>query len=169
MFALGFIKCWNINEDIYQFLEVCSPIRDDIIVALDTSVNVIGYVGRSPTSFDVIMDPFFSSLSPLMTVDSIEGKTPSNFLQEHTFMNCTGTLRLIDKQKMYIDTPSTYGFSGGPCFSLTNTNPWSFNGILIGTSRLWNVCTRLTESTTFWIYYDEYTRTKTLNNMKNDL
>ena len=68
-------------------------------------------------------------------------------------MNCTGKLRLIDGRKLYIDTPSTYGFSDGPCFFTSNFGRWSFDGLLTGASRLWNVCTSLKDSRTFLDYY----------------
>jgi len=145
-------------------MEVCTPVRQNSPLKLRIPINTIGCVGQPPLAFDLIVDPFFSSLKPLMNIDSINGKTPSNLLHLQKFMNCTGTLRLIDGRKMYIDTPSTYGFSGGPCFSITDTNEWSFIGILQGASRLWNVCTLLPQSTILWSYYDELTRTKTLIN-----
>jgi hypothetical protein len=85
-------------------------------------------------------------------------------------MNCTGKLRLIDDRKMYIDTSSIYGFSGGPCFSMTNANEWSFIGMFTGSSKLWNICNLLSQSAVFWSYYDVLlTINKTLLNLKNDL
>jgi hypothetical protein len=85
-------------------------------------------------------------------------------------MNCTGTLRLMDHNKLYIDTPSTYGFSGGPCYLTSNVNQWEFTGILTGASRLWNVCTSLQHSNIFQYYYYEISQKKKQNNLfKNDL
>jgi hypothetical protein len=148
---------------MFTYLEECKPILDRSEPRSHSSVNVIGYVGRAPISFDLIIDPFFSSLTPLIRIDTVNGKTPSNVLHEHKFMNCTGKLRLIDGRKIYIDTPSTYGFSGGPCFFTSNTDEWAFDGLLTGASRLWNVCTSLKDSKAFLAYYEK------VNNIKTDL
>jgi hypothetical protein len=103
-------------------MEVCTPVRQNSPLKLHIPINTIGYVDHPPLSFDLILDPLFSSLTPLMKIDFINGKTPSDLLHLQKFMNCTGTLRLIDARKMYIDISSTYGFGGGPCFSITNTD-----------------------------------------------
>jgi hypothetical protein len=119
------------------------------------SVNVIGFVGRPPVSFDLLVNPYFSSYLPLIPIDSVNGKKPENLLLEYRFMNCTGTLRLKDQRTLYIDTPSTYGFSGGPCFIPTYTGEWDFIGMLTGASRLWNKCILLQQSTVFNSYYND--------------
>jgi len=85
-------------------------------------------------------------------------------------MNCTGKLRSVDQRRMYIDTPSTYGFSGSPCFLTPNVNQWEFIGFFTGESRLWNMCTLLQHSTIFQYYYSEITKNKTQDNLsKTDL
>ena len=119
-----------------------------------SSINVIGFVSQAPMSFDLIIDPHYSSYSPLMSINSIDGKTPDKLLHDQTFMNCTGDLRLIDHRRLYIDTPSTYGFTGGPCFLTLNKDPYEFNGVLTGTTRLWNTCILLTKSSVFQWYYN---------------
>jgi hypothetical protein len=92
-------------------------LNNTLPVSASLSVNVIGFVGRSPEAFDLIIDPYFSSYLPLITIKSINGKKHENLLSMYQFMNCTGTLRLTDQRMLYIDTPSaTYGFSGGSCF-----------------------------------------------------
>jgi hypothetical protein len=136
---------------------------------ISDSINVIGYVRHAPSSFDLIIDPFFPSFAPLISVDTIDGKTPANLLHEGKFMNCTGKLRLFDGNKIFIDSPSTYGFSGGPCFFTGNSDGWSFNGILNGATRLWNACTSLKGSNVFLDYYRTLNKTKALNNFKADL
>ena len=75
---------------------------------------------------------------------------------KHHFMNCTGTLRLTDQRMLHIDTPSTYGFSGGPCFIPKHTGEWEFIGMLIGASRLWNKCTLLQQSVAFNFHYNQF-------------
>jgi len=118
-------------------------------------INVIGFVGRSPEAFDLVINPYFSSYLPLVTMESINGKKPENFLSLHGFMNCTGNLRLADRCMLYIDTPATYGFSGGLCFLSKYTDEWEFLGLLTGASRLWNKCILLQESTVFKSYYND--------------
>jgi hypothetical protein len=61
-------------------MEVCTPVRQNSPLKLRIPINTIGYVGQPPLAFDLIVDPFFSSLTPLMNIDSINGKTPSNLL-----------------------------------------------------------------------------------------
>ena len=134
---------------------------------LHTSINVIGYVGRPPPAFDLIIDPFFSSLTPLMRIDSINEKTLSNMLHVGKFMNCAGNVRLIDGRKIYIDTPSTYGFSGGPCFIASGPDAWEFHGIMSGASRLWNVCISLKDSKTFMDYLNHLIKIKKENSKKD--
>jgi hypothetical protein len=163
---LGIIKCSNVQTNILSFVEVCKPKLNNIPSISDTSsINVIGFVGQPPVSFDLIVEPFFSSLLPLTSINSINGKTPDKLLLAKRFMNCTGTLRLMDRNKLYIDTPSTYGFSGGPCFLTSNVNQWEFIGILTGASRLWNVCTSLQHSNIFQYYYNEITQNKKQNDL----
>ncbi|CAF4647828.1 unnamed protein product, partial [Rotaria socialis] len=150
---------------------------DDIValnnsqsISSGSSINVIGFVGRPPVSFDLIIDPFFSTSSPLIIIPAIHGETPEHFLLNNKFMNCTAQLRLIDNRKLFIDTPSTYGFSGGPCFLSSNRNQWGFIGILTGASKLWNTCTSLQHSTIFNYYYNEILLNKVEENVyKNDL
>jgi hypothetical protein len=166
---LGLIKCSNIQTNTFRYLEACKPILDNIQSISHNTINVIGYVDRAPLSFDLIIDPFFSSLTPLIHIDAINGKTPSHLLQTQKFMNCTGKLRLTDGRKIYIDTPSTYGFGGGPCFFTSNGDGWSFDRLLIGASRLWNVCISLKDSKVFLAYYRKLNENKQLNNLKDDL
>jgi hypothetical protein len=168
---LGLMKCSNVQTNILSFVEVCKPKLNNIPSISDrSSINVIGFVDQPPLSFDLIVEPFFSSLLPLISIDSINGTTPEKLLLAKRFMNCTGTLRLMDHNKLYIDTPSTYGFSGGPCFLTSNVNQSEFIGIFTGASRLWNVCTSLQHSNIFQYYYYEITQNKKQNNLfKNDL
>ncbi|CAF4580657.1 unnamed protein product, partial [Rotaria socialis] len=164
------IKCTNIETDIFQYFEICQPkLNKNPKIPYSSSINVIGYVGRPPTAFDLIVDPFFTSLSSLMAVNTINGKTPGNLLVNKKFMNCTGELRLTDDRKLFIDTPSTYGFSGGPCFLSTSKNEWEFSGILTGASKLWNACTALQHSNIFKHYYNEITKRKKTDNPYNEL
>ncbi|CAF0901851.1 unnamed protein product, partial [Didymodactylos carnosus] len=144
-------------------LEICTPTlnnRQSISTTLSTasSINVIGFVVRPPSSFDLIVDPYFFSHSPLISMDSVDGKKPENLLLTKQFMNCTGRLRLINPNRLFIDTPSTYGFSGAPCFTPTNAGERDFIGILTGTTKLWNKCTLLQKSTGFHYYYDKLVR-----------
>jgi hypothetical protein len=166
---LGLLKCSNIQTNTFRYIEECKPILHNFQSISHTSINVIGYVDRSPLSFDLIIDPFFSSLTPLWSIDSVDGETPSDTLHPGKFMNCTGNVRLIDGRKIYIDTPSTYGFSGGPCFITSTSDGWSFHGILSSASRLWNVCISLKESKAFVAYYNELIKIKRPDNLKNDL
>ena len=126
-------------------------------------MNVVGYVGRAPAAFDVIIDPFFLSPTPLMAMEFINGKTPSNILIAGKFMNCSGKIRMKDGRKIQIDTPSTYGFSGGLCFVRTGIDPWQFYGIMSEASRLWNICISLKESRTFLDYINNSLKTKREN------
>ncbi|CAF3837219.1 unnamed protein product [Rotaria sp. Silwood1] len=156
---------------MFNYIEVCQvALNNSQSISSGSSISVIGFVGRPPVSFDLIIDPFFSSSSPLISIPAIHGKTPENFLLNNKFMNCTGQLRLIDSRKLFIDTPSTYGFSGGPCFLSSNRNQWEFIGILTGASKLWNTCTSLQHSTIFNYYYNEILLNKVEENVyKNDL
>ncbi|CAF1931760.1 unnamed protein product [Rotaria magnacalcarata] len=167
---IGIIKCTNIETDMFQYFEICQPkLNNNLTIPYSSSINVIGYVGRPPTAFDLIVDPFFTSLSSLMTVNTINGKTPENLLINKKFMNCTGELRLTDDRKLFIDTPSTYGFSGGPCFISTSKNQWEFVGILTGASKLWNTCTALQHSNIFKHYFSEIIKRKKTDNPYNEL
>jgi hypothetical protein len=71
----------------------------------------------------------------------------------NTFTICTGELHYFDKQKLYIATPATFGFSGGPCFLQSNSNEWEFIGILLGITKLWNYCILLTTTSTYNSHY----------------
>ncbi len=135
-FRLGLIKCSNLQSNTVRYIEVCKPMLDNTRPSSSDSINVIGYVGHALASFDLIIDPFFWSLAPLTSIDTFNGRTPDNLLQKGKFMNCTGNLRSYDDRKIFIDTPSTYGFSGGPCFFTTNSDGWSFDGVLNGATRL---------------------------------
>jgi hypothetical protein len=52
---------------------------------------------------------------------------------------------------------------------LGNADQWSFDGVLNGATRLWNVCTSLRHSEAFIDYYQTLNKTKTQNNLKTDL
>ena len=146
------------------------PLKTNQSISSSSTIGIIGFVGRPPDSFDLIINPFFSSFSPLISIPAIHGKRPEYFLLNNKFMNCTGKLRLINNKKLFIDTPSTYGFSGGPCFLPSRKNPWEFIGILTGASKLWNTCTSLQHSTIFSYYYNELILNKLKDNLdKNDL
>ncbi|CAF4080537.1 unnamed protein product [Rotaria sp. Silwood1] len=80
----------------------------------------------------------------------------------NTFVNCTGKLRYFVETKLYIDTPITFGFSGGPCFLQSNLNEWKFIGILLGTTKLWNYCVSLTTIATYYSYYNLLTNKQEL-------
>ncbi|CAM4843340.1 unnamed protein product [Rotaria magnacalcarata] len=168
---IAIIKCSNIETNMFNYIEVCQvALNNSQPISSGSSINVIGFVGRPPVSFDLIIDPFFSTSTPLISIPAIHGKTPEHFLLNNKFMNCTGQLRLIDNRKLFIDTPSTYGFSGGPCFLSSNRNQWEFIGILTGASKLWNTCTSLQHSTIFNYYYNEILFNKVEENVyKNDL
>ena len=98
-----------------------------------------------------------------MAMEFINGKIPSNILIAGKFMNCSGKIRMKDGRNIHIDTPSTYGFSGGPCFVRTGFDPWQFYGIMSGASRLWNRCISLKESRTFLDYINNSLKTKREN------
>lgn len=151
---LGLIQCSNFEEHLFTYLEVCQPKLDNSLpISAPSSINVIGFVHRSPGSFNLIVSPSFSSFFPIISIDSVDEKTPEDFLLEEQFMNCTGTLHLTDQRMLYIDTPSTFGFGGGPCFIPYDSDEWQFIGILTGASRLWNRCTLLHQSTAFKSFY----------------
>ncbi|CAF3906164.1 unnamed protein product [Rotaria sordida] len=165
------IKCSNIETNLFSYIEVCqAALNNSQSISFSSSISVIGFVSRPPVSFDLIIDPFFSSLSPLISIPAIHGKTPEHFFLHNKFMNCTGQLRLIDDRKLFIDTPSTYGFSGAPCVSSLNRNQWEFIDILTGASKLWNTCTSLPQSTIFNYYYNKIVLNTVEDNVyKNDL
>jgi hypothetical protein len=121
------------------------------------SINVIGYVGTVPSSFDLISDPLIYLGTPLKSISSVNGKTPTNLMLQNTFTNCTGQIRYFDNKKIYIDTPATFVFSGGPCILASNQNEWEFTGLLIGTTKLWNYCISLTATKTYSSYYKLFT------------
>jgi hypothetical protein len=74
---LGLIKCSNVETNMLSFVEVCQPKLNNIPSISDrSSINVIGFVVQPPVSFDFIVEPFFSSLLPLTSINSINGKTP---------------------------------------------------------------------------------------------
>ncbi|CAF1081441.1 unnamed protein product [Rotaria sordida] len=168
---IAIIKCSNIETNLFSYIEVCqAALNNSQSISSGSSISVIGFVSRPPVSFDLIVDPFFSSLSPLISIPAIHGKTPEHFFLHNKFMNCTGQLRLIDNRKLFIDTPSTYGFSGAPCVSSLNRNQWEFIGILTGASKLWNTCTSLPQSTIFNYYYNKIVLNTVEDNVhKNDL
>ncbi|CAF3913041.1 unnamed protein product, partial [Rotaria sp. Silwood1] len=165
------IKCSNIETNMFNYIEICqAALNNSQSISSGSSISVIGFVGRPPVSFDLIIDPFFPSSSPLISIPAIHGKTPEHFLLNNKFMNCTGQLRLIDNRKLFIDTPSTYGFKCGPCFLSSDRNQWEFIGILTGALKLWNTCTSLQHSTIFNYYYNEILLNKVEDNVyKNDL
>ncbi|CAF4920806.1 unnamed protein product, partial [Rotaria sp. Silwood1] len=168
---LTIIKCSNIETNMFNYIEICqAALNNSQSISSGSSISVIGFVGRPPVSFDLIIDPFFPSSSPLISIPAIHGKTPEHFLLNNKFMNCTGQLRLIDNRKLFIDTPSTYGFNGGPCFLSSDRNQWEFIGILTGALKLWNTCTSLQHATIFNYYYNEILLNKVEENVyKNDL
>ncbi|CAF1653323.1 unnamed protein product [Adineta ricciae] len=130
---IGILQCSNVPENLFAYFEVCRPKLDHTLpISALTPVNVIGFVARSPETFDFIIDPHFSSYLPLITMKSANGKRPEHLLPMYRFMNCTGTLRLSDQHILYIDTPATYGFSGGVCFLPKDNDEWEFTGLLIG-------------------------------------
>ncbi|CAF1352172.1 unnamed protein product [Adineta steineri] len=113
-----------------------SKLDNDLPIRVSSAINVIGFVGRSPEALDLVIDPHFSSYLPLVTIESFNGKKPEQLLTMYQFMNCTGTLRLMDHRILYIDTPATYGFSGVLCFIPKYNDEWQFIGLLTGASRL---------------------------------
>ena len=147
-------------------MEICKPKLTTIgSIPTGSPINIIGFAGQAPVSFDLIKEPHYFSYSPLMRINSIDSKTPDNLLNGQIFMNCTGDLRLIDHRRLYMDTPSTYGFSGGPCFFTLNKDPYEFNGVLTGTTRLWNTCILLTKSSIFQWYYNRLISNSNENNL----
>lgn len=98
-----------------------------------------------------------------MAMELINGKTPSNILIAGKFMNCSGKIRMKDRRKIHIDTPSIYGFNGGPCFIGTGIDPWEFYGVMSGATRLWNICISLKESRTFLDYLNNSLKTRREN------
>ena len=156
MLYLGLIKCSNFEEHLFTYLEAYQPKLDNSLpISAPSSISVIGFVYQSPRSFALIVSPSFSSFFPTVPIDSVDGKEPEDLLPELQFMNCTGTLRMTDQRKLYIDTPSTFGFGGGPCFIPYDSGEWQLIGILTGASRLWNRCTLLHQSTAFKSFYNQ--------------
>lgn len=146
---------------MFQYFEKCQPkLNNNPIIPYSSSINVIGFVGRPPTAFNLIVDPSLTSLLPFMTVDTVNGKTPEDLFFNKKFMNCTGTLRVTDDRKLFIDTPTTYGFSGAPCFTSINKNQLEFIGIVIDGSNLWNTCIILQHSRAFKHYYNAIIKKK---------
>mgnify|MGYP002423777082 CR=1 FL=1 len=162
------IRCSNVAPNLFEYLEQCRPVLNDSQLTSHSNINVIGYVERPPETFDMLINPSFTTQTPLMKLNSVHGKVPANILQIGTFMNCTGKVRLIRSNQIYIDTPSTYGFSGGPCFITSATNGWNFHGIMTGASRLWNVCISLTNSKAFHKYFNDRMNTDN-EKIQNDL
>ncbi|UJR07106.1 hypothetical protein I4U23_011394 [Adineta vaga] len=142
-----------VNAHLYQHVQVCvpAPLNSTAFFSNDNqiSINVIGYVGVAPSSFDLILDPLIHLRSSLKSISVVNGKTPAQIMLLDTFRNCSGKLRYFDKQKFFIDTPATYGFSGGICFVPSSSNEWEFIGILLGTTKLWNYCISLTTTSTY--------------------
>ncbi|CAF4033723.1 unnamed protein product, partial [Rotaria sordida] len=100
------IKCSNIETNTFNYIEVCQ-------VALNNSQSIssgsfINVIGfvNRPPDSFDLITDPFFSSSPLISIPAIH------------------------------DTPSTYGFSGGPCFLSSNRNQWKFIGILTGASKL---------------------------------
>jgi hypothetical protein len=142
-----------VNAHLYQYFEVCIPTRfnSTAFVSNDNqiSINVIGYVDTALASFDLILDPLIHLRSSLKSISVVNEKTPAQIMLPNTFANCTGKLRYFDKQKLFIDTPATFGFSGGLCYLQSNRNEWEFIGILLGTTKLWNYCMLLANTSTY--------------------
>lgn len=145
------------NLYLQQHFEVCKPMPLNSTAFISNinhmSINVIGYVGRAPSSFDLIPDRWITLQTSLKTIAEVNGKTPAQLMLPNTFVNCTGKLKYFEKNKLYIDTPATFGFSGGPCFLQSNFDEWEFVGILLGTTKLWNFCVSLTTTSTYNTFY----------------
>lgn len=116
------------------------------------SINVVGYVGTASPSFDLIPDPLVFFRQSLKNLATVNGKTPTQMMIPKTFVNCSGKLRYFDQKRIYIDTPATFGFSGGPCFLQSGPNEWEFLGILLGSTKLWNYCRLLSTTGTYNSY-----------------
>ena len=97
------------NAHLYQYFEVCipTPFNSTAFFSDDKqiSINVIGYVGTAPSSFDLIVDPFIYLRSSLKSISVVNGEKPTEIMLANTFANCTGKLRFFDKKKLFIDTP----------------------------------------------------------------
>ena len=142
--CLGFIQCSKVNKNLNAYFEICLPKPfNSTSINDDSSINVIGYVGTAPSSFDLIPDPLVFFRQSLKNLAIVNGKTPAQMMIPKTFVNCSGKLRYFDRKKIYIDTPATFGFSGGPCFLESSPNEWEFFGMLLGSTKLWNYCTLL--------------------------
>ena len=76
---------------------------------------------------------------------------------KYRFMNWTGMLRLSSRRTLYIDTVSTYGFSGELFFILRDASKKEFIGILTRAPRLWNKCILLQQSVAYNSYYKQIT------------
>ncbi|CAF3596414.1 unnamed protein product [Rotaria sp. Silwood1] len=159
-------KCSKVNSHLHQHFEVCIPIPFNSTAFVSNnnriSINVIGYVGTAPSSFDLIPDPWIHRQASLKTITNVNGKTPAQLMLPYTFVNCSGKLRYFDEKKLYIDTPATFCFSGGLCFLQSNLNEWEFIGILLGTTKLWNYCVSLTTTATYNSYYNLFTNKQEL-------
>lgn len=143
------------NPHLYEYFEVCKPSAFNSTTFSNNnrlSINVIGYVGTVPSSFDLIADPLIYLGASLKSISSVNGKTPTKLMLQNTFTNCTGHIRYFENKKICIDTPATFGFSGGPCILTSNQNEWEFIGILIGTTKVWNYCISLTDTKTYYSY-----------------
>ncbi|CAF4504064.1 unnamed protein product, partial [Rotaria sp. Silwood2] len=117
------------------------------------SINVIGYVGIAPSSFDLIPYPLIYLRASLKSIAVVNDKTPTQLRLLNTFINCTGKSRYFDKTKLNIDIPPTFNFSGGLCFLQSNSNQWQFIAILLEATKLWNYCIPLTTTATYSSYY----------------
>jgi len=163
---IGIIKCSKVNSHFYQHFEICMPTSFNSTTFVSNknlvSINVIGYVGTAPSFFDLIPDPLIYLRASLKSITVVNGKTPTQLMLPNTFINCTGKVRYFDKIKLYIDTPATFGFSGGPCFLQSNPNEWEFIGILLGATKLWNYCILLTPTATYNSYYASFTNKQEL-------
>ncbi|CAF1520727.1 unnamed protein product, partial [Adineta steineri] len=80
------------------------------------------YIDTAPSSLDLISDPLIHLRSLLKSISTVNGKTSTQIMLPDTFSNCTEKLRYFDKCKLFIDTPVTFGFSGGICFLQFNSN-----------------------------------------------
>ncbi|CAF3758462.1 unnamed protein product [Rotaria sp. Silwood1] len=144
------------NSYLQQHFEVCIPTPfNSTAFSSNTnriSINVIRYVDNVSSSFDLISDPWIHFQPSLKTITDVNGKIPAQLMLPNTFVNCTGKLRYFDETKLYIDTPITFGFSGGPCFLQSNLNEWKLIGILPATTTI----------ATYYSYYNLFTNKQEL-------
>ena len=75
------IKYLKMNWHLLQHFEICipTPFNSTAFVLNNNymSMNVIGYVGRAPSLFDLIADPWIDLQVSLKTISDVNGKTPA--------------------------------------------------------------------------------------------